>query len=110
MKSGLPPTLSVHDVAAWREAAAPHMILDVREPHEVELCAIDGALHIPMGEVPGRLAEIPADTPLAVMCHHGARSRTVVDFLRRSGRANAANLEGGIDAWSRHIDASVPRY
>ncbi len=102
--------ITVHELAAWRKAGTPHALLDVREPHELDICALEGALHIPMAQVPARLANIPADIPLAVMCHHGGRSQTVVNFLRRAGRGNAANLEGGIDAWSRDIDSGVPRY
>jgi rhodanese-related sulfurtransferase len=102
--------ISVQDLDAWRRGAAQYRILDVREPHELEICALDGAITIPMSQVPDRMADIPADVPLVVMCHHGGRSQAVVNFLRKAGRANATNLEGGIDAWSRHIDKTVPRY
>jgi rhodanese-related sulfurtransferase len=106
----LPDIISVQDLAAWRRDGAPHAVLDVREPHELAICALDGAIHIPMSQVPVRMAEIPADRPLAVMCHHGGRSQAITVFLRRTGRANATNLAGGIDAWSRFIDPNVARY
>jgi rhodanese-related sulfurtransferase len=102
--------ISVALLAEWRQAMTPHSILDVREADELAICGIDSALHIPMREVPARLAELPADAPLVVMCHHGMRSRQVVSFLRRSGRLNAVNLDGGIDAWAREIDPSVRLY
>jgi rhodanese-related sulfurtransferase len=102
--------MTVQDLAAWRRAGTPHTLLDVREPHELEICAIDGAIHIPMAQVPARLAELPADAPIVVMCHHGARSQMVVNFLRQAGRDRIFNLEGGIDAWAQQIDGAVALY
>jgi len=55
-------SISVSQLASWRQANTPHAILDVREPAELEICAIEGALHIPMQQVPSRLQELPADT------------------------------------------------
>ena len=105
-----PDSISVHDLAAWRDTQFPHHLLDVREPHEIEISAIAGAQHIPMGQIPARLAEIPADAPLVVFCHHGARSQRVVDYLRGAGRTHILNLEGGIDAWTTQIDQTLARY
>ncbi len=102
--------ISVETLAAWRESTTPHHLLDVREPHEIAICAIAGALHIPMGDIPARLADIPGDVPLVVLCHHGARSQRVVDYLRGQGRTDILNLTGGIDAWSAKIDATLARY
>ena len=93
---------------------APVVFLDVREPWEVGLASIAAAgatpLFIPMQSVPGRLAELDPARPVVCICHHGARSAQVVAFLERSGFASAYNLAGGIDAWSRDVDAAVPRY
>ena len=90
------------------------LLLDVREPWEFALAAvrIDGlrTLHIPMNEVPGRLAELDAARPVVCICHHGMRSAQVVAFLERQGFEAAYNLAGGIDAWSEHVDTRVPRY
>jgi rhodanese-related sulfurtransferase len=102
--------VSVETLAAWRESNTPHHLLDVREPHEIAICAIEGAQHIPMGEIPARLADIPSDAPLVVLCHHGARSQRVVDYLRGQGHTHILNLTGGIDAWSARIDAAMARY
>ena len=63
-----------------------------------------------MSSVPARQAELPVDTPLVVMCHHGMRSMMVMRFLQASGFSNVLNLEGGIDAWAREVDASIGRY
>jgi len=102
--------ISVAELQARRAAAADFVLLDVREPDEVETASVAGATTIPMGEVPQRLAELPQDRPIVVMCHHGRRSANVTSFLNANGYPNAINLEGGIDAWSVQIDPSVPRY
>ena len=85
-------------------------LLDVREPAEIELASLPGTVKIPMMEVPGRLQELARDANVVVMCHSGGRSRRVARFLLDSGFSRVFNLTGGIDAWSREIDASVPRY
>jgi len=92
----------------------PPQLLDVREPWEVAHAAltIDGVetLALPMNEIPGRLDELDAARPIVCICHHGARSAQVVAFLERQGFESVYNLVGGIDAWSREVDPSVPRY
>lgn len=98
--------------ARWPETErdAVVVLLDVREHAELELAAVAVARHIPMREVPGRLAELERDKPLVVMCHSGGRSRRVAEFLAGNGFSNVFNLRGGIDAWSTEIDPLVPRY
>jgi len=93
-----------------REHPDAVLLLDVREPYERRLASIFPSLHIPMGEVPDRLAEIPKDREVIVYCHSGARSMMVVGFLEGNGYESVANLAGGIDAWSISVDPSVPRY
>ena len=110
--------LSGPDAVALAEAqatqAAPLLLLDVREPWEVALAALElpGATTrtMPMREVPARLAELDPAQPVLCFCHHGARSAQVVAFLERAGFASAYNLAGGIDAWSRDVDPGVARY
>ena len=85
-------------------------LLDVREHVELELAAVNGATHIPMRDVPARLAELDRDAPLVVMCHSGGRSRRVAEYLSSNGFQQVFNLKGGIDAWSTEIDPQVPRY
>lgn len=104
------PEISVADVARRRAAGDTLVVLDVREPFECATASIPGVLAVPMREVPARLAEIPRDVPLAVLCHHGARSERVTAFLRAQGFAHAVNIAGGIDAWSLDVDPAVPRY
>jgi rhodanese-related sulfurtransferase len=93
-----------------RSAGKEHAVLDVREARELAICRLDGALHIPMAEVSARAEELPRDRLLVVVCHHGARSQMVVDYLRDGGFGNAVNLDGGVDAWACDIDPSMPRY
>jgi rhodanese-related sulfurtransferase len=102
--------LSVHDVHEKHEAGDHFVLLDVREPHEIVTASIPWALTIPMRDVPARLAELPTDKPIAVLCHHGGRSAQVTGYLNANGFPQAANIDGGIDAWSLHIDPTVPRY
>ncbi len=101
--------ITVHDLRTRRERADV-VVLDVREPHELAVAALDGVLHIPMAQIPQRLAELPRDREIVVLCHSGVRSERVTAFLRASGFERAVNLAGGIDAWSREIDPAVPRY
>ena len=102
--------ISVQELAELRRARVPHRILDVREAPELAICQLEGALHIPMAEVPERIGDVPRQEPVIVLCHHGVRSQMVVGLLRHAGWRNVVNLDGGIDAWSRDIDDSVARY
>ncbi len=86
------------------------VLLDIREPFELEIAALPFARHVPMREIPTNLAQLERDVPLVIMCHSGARSRYVAEFLIGSGFDNVFNLKGGIDAWSTEIDPLVPRY
>lgn len=89
------------------------VLLDVREPWEVETAAVAGALCIPMNDVPDRLDELRsscAGKDLVVMCHSGKRSAVITRFLNQSGFDGVFNLCGGITAWSNEIDPSVPTY
>lgn len=105
-----PLEIDVATLADWRAAGRPHAVLDVREPWEVAVAPFPGARALPMRELPARVAELPRDAPLVVLCHHGSRSLSVTYWLRAQGFAEAINLRGGIDAWSSQIDASVPVY
>lgn len=86
------------------------VLLDVREPDEISLAALEGAVWIPMNQVPRRLHELERACPTVVMCHGGSRSRRVAEYLAAQGFSQVFNLAGGIDAWSQEVDAAVPRY
>lgn len=98
--------------ARWPQGPGGAVLLDVREHDELARAAVDEAVHIPMGEIPARLAELESnrDRPLVVMCHGGGRSRRVAEFLRANGFEHVFNLRGGIDSWSTELDPRVPRY
>lgn len=104
--------IDVHAVKALRTEGEPFLLLDCREPDEHAIARIDGAVLIPMQQVPDRLAEIEAwrDRRIVVHCHHGGRSLRVTRFLRGHGFETVHNMTGGIEAWSLEIDQSVPRY
>jgi rhodanese-related sulfurtransferase len=91
-------------------AADPPVLLDVREPWEVETAQLPDCVNIPMAQLPQRLAELEKDRTIVVICHYGTRSAQAADFLSRKGVKDARNLTGGIDAWSQEIDSAVPRY
>jgi rhodanese-related sulfurtransferase len=86
------------------------LVLDVREPFEIELAPFPGATHIPMGDIPARIGELDPQREIVVVCHHGVRSAQVAGWLVRSGFARVLNLTGGIDAWSCEADPATPRY
>ncbi|MGV8804921.1 MAG: rhodanese-like domain-containing protein [Polaromonas sp.] len=103
--------------AAAGPAALP-VVLDVREPWELQTASVKAAgftlLAIPMRDIPARLAQLQAslghEHPIACLCHHGMRSLQVANYLTQSGFGEVVNLQGGIDAWSRELDPSVARY
>jgi rhodanese-related sulfurtransferase len=89
------------------------VLIDVREPEEFALSRVDGARLIPMQSIPADLQTLDAmadDSTLLILCHHGVRSLQVASWLRARGIENCYSVVGGIDRWSREVDASVPRY
>jgi adenylyltransferase/sulfurtransferase len=85
-------------------------LLDVREPHEVDICQIPGSHLIPVGQVPSRANELNSADDIIVYCRSGQRSGKAVDFLRKAGFKKVKNMVGGILAWSDMVDPSVPKY
>lgn len=85
-------------------------LVDVRERWEFERARIDGSTLMPMGEVGTRLEELSRESDIVVICHHGGRSMQVALFLERNGFPNVHNLTGGVDAWARSVDPSMPTY
>ncbi len=104
------PTLSVADLAEKRSAGAPMLLLDVREPFEAEIAAIEGSTLIPLGELAGRLAELDRDKEILVLCKSGVRSASAVELLLQRGFEKAFNVAGGIDAWADQIDSDMQKY
>jgi rhodanese-related sulfurtransferase len=111
--SQLDPEITPQAYAQLRATPAnpSPILLDVREPWEFQHVHLPGSLLMPMGDVPSRAhAELDPDAPIVVLCHHGQRSLSVAMWLRNQGFDHAQSLAGGIDAWSRQIDPTHPRY
>ena len=102
--------LTPSQLAEWRRRGGAPDLLDVREPYEVEIAHLPDSRHVPLATLPGALASLDRERPLVVVCHHGIRSASAADFLRRQGFRHVWNLAGGIERWSREVDATVPRY
>lgn len=102
--------ISACEAAILRDNNKECVLLDVREDSELAICRIEGALHIPMGEIPERHEALPKNAPLIVLCHHGMRSLNVVQFLEAKGFENAINLSGGIHAWANEVEPDMARY
>lgn len=94
--------------------STPFRLVDCREEDEHAICRIEGAELIPLSrfgeEAPRKLLQSDDSRPIIVYCHHGMRSLHATLFLRQHGKGETWSLAGGIDLWSRTIDASVPRY
>ena len=86
------------------------VLVDVREPWEVETASLAGAKLIPMGDLPARVQELDPEAHILVLCHHGVRSLRVTNWLREQGYAKTQSVRGGIDAWSKQVDGRVPLY
>tara|TARA_R100001129_G_C5149090_1_gene198316 strand:+ start:54 stop:380 length:327 start_codon:yes stop_codon:yes gene_type:complete len=102
--------ISCAELASRLDANAPIALLDVREDWELEICAIDQALHIPLSQLSGRLDELAPDMPLAIICHHGVRSRHAGLLLEDHGFKELFNVRGGIDAWALEVERDMSRY
>jgi adenylyltransferase/sulfurtransferase len=84
-------------------------VVDVREPWEWEIARIEGSRHLPLGELPGRLAELDPHAEIVTVCHKGKRSLEAQQLLQGAG-FRARSLTGGIDAWAREADPGMARY
>ena len=106
----IPSNITPADLSVRLARGEALYLLDVREAWEVDVAVIEGSNTIPMSNVPARVAEIPRDREVVVICHHGMRSAMVADYLRSAGVPQVLNLTGGIDRWSVEVDPSVARY
>jgi rhodanese-related sulfurtransferase len=103
------PEISPQEFIARRERGDDLTLLDVREAWELAIAKVPGIVHIPMGEVPARLAELDTGKEVVVLCRSGRRSLDVAQFLQQNGY-KSLNLAGGILAWGRDVDPSLPAY
>jgi molybdopterin/thiamine biosynthesis adenylyltransferase/rhodanese-related sulfurtransferase len=104
------PEITPIELKKMLEQRKPFVLIDVREPHEYDICRIPGSHLIPLGEVPRRMHELNSAEEIVVHCRSGARSAKAVEFLMKSGFRKIRNLKGGILAWSDQVDPSVPKY
>ena len=104
--------ITATELAAWLidTSKTPPVLLDVREPWEVETCHIEGVKVMPMQTVPERFNELDEDAVIVCICHHGSRSMQVANFLDRQGFSQTINLTGGMHAWALDVDPSMPTY
>ena len=102
--------LSPVDLATTLAGERPTLLVDVREAWELAIARLPAALHIPMAEVPARLAELDPSRDVVVMCRSGARSLSVARYLEAQGYRSVANLTGGILAWRRDVDPALATY
>lgn len=103
------PEITPTEFVARRDRGDTLTLLDVREDWELAVASVPGIVHIPMGQVADRIAELDRDKEVVVLCRSGRRSLEVAKFLQQNG-FRAVNLAGGILAWSRELDATIPTY
>lgn len=104
--------IAARELANWLgdpQRARP-LLLDVREPWETAICRIEGAELAPLSHFGEYLARIGQERPIVCICHHGVRSAYVANVLEQNGWRDVHNLTGGIDAWAREVDPSMPSY
>ena len=103
------PEMQVEELKRRLDAGDDLFVLDVREPHEYQICNINGYL-IPLGELPKRVHELDSSREIVAHCRSGVRSGKAVDFLRQAGFKKVHNLAGGILAWADRVDPKMPKY
>ena len=104
--------LNPRELANWLAATdrTKPVLLDVREPWEFQVCHIEDSVHIPMSAVPTNFDSLDSNAAIVVICHHGARSLQVANFLQSNGFENLYNLNGGVAAWAQVVDPTMPTY
>ncbi|MDP2479884.1 MAG: molybdopterin-synthase adenylyltransferase MoeB [Candidatus Palauibacterales bacterium] len=106
------PSIGAEQLARWSRGGERYQLIDVREPYEWRICNLEsaGARLIPLGELPEKIGELDREATLVLQCRSGSRSADAVRLLRREGFEDVFNLEGGILAWARDVDPSMPTY
>lgn len=103
------PEITPAEFVTRRDRGDALTLLDVREEWELGVASVPGVVHIPMGDVQDRIGEIDRGKEVVVLCRSGRRSLEVARFLQQNG-FTAVNLAGGVLAWSREVDATIPTY
>jgi adenylyltransferase/sulfurtransferase len=102
--------IEVEDLKAMLDRKDDFLLVDVRGPDEAQICKIEGAILLPLPEIPQRYQELPKNKLIVLHCHFGGRSMKAMQFLKSQGYTKVKNVPGGIDAWSERIDSDMPRY
>ena len=103
------PEIQPIELKGRLDAGDDLFILDVREPHEYQICNLGGHL-IPLGDLPARMNELDSSREIVAHCRSGVRSAKAVTLLRQAGFGKVKNLAGGILAWADKVDPTVPKY
>jgi adenylyltransferase/sulfurtransferase len=103
-------TITASELKQLMDSGEDFMLVDVREPAEWEIVRIPGAVLIPKGDLPGKLAELPQNKPVIAYCKTGVRSAEALALLKNAGFADAKHVQGGVTAWATQVDNSQPVY
>ena len=105
-----PDVITPTALAARMKGHQPPVLLDVREPEELDIAMMPDALHLPLTDLVGSLGSLDQGAEYVVVCHHGVRSAQAATWMLQRGFTRVLNLLGGIDAWAVDVDSSIPRY
>jgi sulfur-carrier protein adenylyltransferase/sulfurtransferase len=103
-------TITAAELKALMDSGDDFLLVDVREPAEWEIVRIPGAVLIPKGDLPGKLAELPQNKPVITYCKTGVRSAEALALLKNAGFGDAKHVQGGVTAWATQVDKSQPVY
>jgi adenylyltransferase/sulfurtransferase len=110
MAAAADATVTAPELKAMQDAGEDFLLVDVRETGEYEIVRIPGSVLIPKGELPSRLSSLPTDKPVLLYCKSGVRSAEALALLKGAGFASARHLQGGVLAWQKQVDPSLPTY
>jgi molybdopterin/thiamine biosynthesis adenylyltransferase/rhodanese-related sulfurtransferase len=103
-------TITAAELAAMQQRGEDFLLVDVREPAEWDIVRIPGAILIPKGDLPSRLADLPQNKPIVAYCKSGVRSAEALALLKNAGFADAKHVQGGVTAWTTQVDKEQPLY
>ena len=98
------------ELAARLQSGDPLVLLDVRQPGEIAICALPGIVHVPLGDLAVRHTELDPDTEIVCICHHGVRSAHACSILASFGFESTINMIGGMELWATEMDPAMARY
>ena len=107
---GMLPSITPTELYEELLSSTPPTVIDVREDHELAISYLDGCVHIPLAELPGRLEGLNKDAKLVVLCRVGGRSAQATSYMIQRGFTNVRNLTDGINGWARTVDQTMSLY